>query len=623
MVSRRNYAAITAVMVIIFFLFQFLNMAKDHWNDYSENQYAVDVNELSGADNVYVASDSDELDQQSTGLIPWEKKKCVVCIGSNESNTMGEMIGNWALYMKRKISYYESISAYENAISKKTQDTPQFVLVDPDFINWDDTKQIRSLQTCVENGISVIFGKLPDASIIGSHKLLRRLLGIDEIVQESVTGNGIHLYSGFLLGGEVIYKAYNEEEEKNQDMELTFPWYHLTSGTKIYMKGMLEDPTVNIQEYPPLIWRKNFTTASVFAVIGDYMTDATGLGMLTAMLSEMQSYTIYPVVNAQNFIAANYPAAANENSSILRQMYSQTMRGFLRDVVWPAFSSINIKTSFSLSSMMTIQFDYTDTAKPNSEDIQYYMEAVNEEEGEMGYSAYNVSNTSISEMISEDADFWNKTLPDYQFASLYYGDYSQKAVQGILDNSFMQRVRTVIGNVDTTSDVVGYVNNQVTRQNTLIDGYEHTFRQDLRIRSVETALGYTSILADVSKAAYPQSDEDGWEKLSEKLMANTITYWKPFSVFSGTTVSQSDSRIRRFLSLNYEEVANESNNKILIHASEGDETAWFVLRTNGEVISDVAGGTYEEIEDNVWLIGMEESSILITLKPSNTLFYYE
>lgn len=623
MVSRRNYAAITAVMVIIFFLFQFLNMAKDHWNDYSENQYAVDVNELSGADNVYVASDSDELDQQSTGLIPWEKKKCVVCIGSNESNTMGEMIGNWALYMKRKISYYESISAYENAISKKTQDTPQFVLVDPDFINWDDTKQIRSLQTCVENGISVIFGKLPDASIIGSHKLLRRLLGIDEIVQESVTGNGIHLYSGFLLGGEVIYKAYNEEEEKNQDMELTFPWYHLTSGTKIYMKGMLEDPTVNIQEYPPLIWRKNFTTASVFAVIGDYMTDATGLGMLTAMLSEMQSYTIYPVVNAQNFIAANYPAAANENSSILRQMYSQTMRGFLRDVVWPAFSSINIKTSFSLSSMMTIQFDYTDTAKPNSEDIQYYMEAVNEEEGEMGYSAYNVSNTSISEMISEDADFWNKTLPDYQFASLYYGDYSQKAVQGILDNSFMQRVRTVIGNVDTTSDVVGYVNNQVTRQNTLIDGYEHTFRQNLRIRSVETALGYTSILADVSKAAYPQSDEDGWEKLSEKLMANTITYWKPFSAFSGTTVSQCDSRIRRFLSLNYEEVANESNNKILIHASEGDETAWFVLKTNGEVISDVAGGTYEKIEDNVWLIGMEESSILITLKPSNTLFYYE
>ena len=623
MVSRRNYAAITAVMAIIFFLFQFLNMAKDHWNDYSENQYAVDVNELSGVDNVYVASDSDELDQQSTGLIPWAKKKCVVCIGSNESNTMGEMIGNWALYMKRKISYYESISAYENAISKKTQDTPQFVLVDPDFINWDDTKQIRSLQTCVENGISVIFGKLPDASIIGSHKLLRRLLGIDEIVQESVTGNGIHLYSGFLLGGEAIYKADTDEEEKNQDMDLLFPWYHLTNGTKIYMKGMLEDSEIDVQEYPPLIWRKNFTTASVFAVIGDYMTDATGLGMLTAMLCEMQSYTVYPVVNAQNFIAANYPGMANENTAVLRQMYSQTMRGLFRDVVWPAFSSINIKTSFLLSSMMTMQFDYADAAKPNSDDVQYYMEAVNEEEGEMGYSVYSVSDTSVSEKLSEDEVFWKSTLPDYKFASFYVGESSDEEIQEVLDSKFLQQIRTVVKGIDDTSDVIGYINNQVTKQNALIDGYEHTFRQNLRIRSVETALGYTSILADISRAAYPQSDEDGWEKLSEKLMANTITYWKPFSVFSGTTVSQSDSRIRRFLSLNYEEVANESNNKILIHASEGDETAWFVLRTNGEVISDVAGGTYEEIEDNVWLIGMEESSILITLKPSNTLFYYE
>ena len=57
------------------------------------------------------------------------------------------------------------------------------------------------------------------------------------------------------------------------------------------------------------------------------------------------------------------------------------MRGLFRDVIWPTFSSINIKTSFRLSSMMAMQFDYSDTAKPNGEDVQYYMEAGNEEEG--------------------------------------------------------------------------------------------------------------------------------------------------------------------------------------------------------------------------------------------------
>lgn len=51
-------------------------------------------------------------------------------------------------------------------------------------------------------------------------------------------------------------------------------------------------------------------------------------------------------------------------------------------------------------------------------------------------------------------------------------------------------------------------------------------------------------------------------------MANTITYWEPFSNFAGTTVSECDSRIRRFLSLNYEDAKSESEDKILIHASE-------------------------------------------------------
>lgn len=69
MVSRRNYAAITVVMAIIFFLFQFLNMAKNHWNNYNTNQYATDVSELSGADRVYVALDTSEMEKQMILMI--------------------------------------------------------------------------------------------------------------------------------------------------------------------------------------------------------------------------------------------------------------------------------------------------------------------------------------------------------------------------------------------------------------------------------------------------------------------------------------------------------------------------------------------------------------------------
>lgn len=74
------------------FLFQFLNMAKDHWNNYSTNQYAKNVEELPGADSVYLASTSDNLDQQDDNFIKWSQNPCIVCIGSDKEGTMGEML---------------------------------------------------------------------------------------------------------------------------------------------------------------------------------------------------------------------------------------------------------------------------------------------------------------------------------------------------------------------------------------------------------------------------------------------------------------------------------------------------------------------------------------------------
>lgn len=88
---------------------------------------------------------------------------------------------------------------------------------------------------------------------------------------------------------------------------------------------------------------------------------------------------------------------------------------------------------------MTMQFDYADAAKPNSDDVQYYMEAVNEEEGEMGYSVYSVSDTSVSEKLSEDEVFWESTLPDYKFASFYVGESSDEEIQEALDSKFYSK----------------------------------------------------------------------------------------------------------------------------------------------------------------------------------------
>lgn len=616
MVSRRNYLAITMLMAIIFFLFQFLNVAREYMGDYDTNSYAVEVDELSGEDSVFRADE--HKDDEDSGL---SERGSVVCIGESKGS-FAKLLKSWAFYMKCKEYSYESLSEYET--SKDKPENVRFMLVDPDCISLRSSRDIRSLKRLTNNGVSIIFARLPESSVIDENKGLRDFLGISSVRKKSVLTEGIHLYSGLLIGGETIYKVENEDDEteaKRQDLELTMPWYELTSGTKVYMKGILEKAGYEAQEYPPIIWRFSTGSAYVFAINGDYMRGATGLGLLTGMLSQMQEYTVYPVVNAQNFVVTDYPSFADENTDELMEIYSQSLAGVYRDVVWPALSSLNERISLGITSMLTVQMDYDDENEPDASNLSYYLEVLNEQKAEAGYSLYSYSNTDVEAKLEADYGFWKEGMPSYSFSSLYRAGLSDKTLKSALGNVFLENVRTVFEDVSDEAEVIGYFNDYVTYQRALIDGYEHTYSQDIKIRSIETALGYTSIIADMSRIAYPQSEADRWEKLSKELMANTLTYWKPYSKFDGTTLSQSDERIRSYLALDYSESMGENELKLTV--SENVTKSWFILRFDDKRVTSVEGGSAKKLEDSVWLVEVDGGEAIISLDNSKNLYYHE
>ena len=89
MVSKRNFFAITIIMAITFFLFQFVNIAKDRWNDYETNSYAEDRNTLADKNSAY------EVEGTS-----------VVYIGKEQQDRIGNVAADWAHYMKKGFAYY-------------------------------------------------------------------------------------------------------------------------------------------------------------------------------------------------------------------------------------------------------------------------------------------------------------------------------------------------------------------------------------------------------------------------------------------------------------------------------------------------------------------------------------
>ena len=624
MVSRRNYISIAIMILILIFMFQFTGVMKGTLNEYGVNEYVESTKNSSIKEaNIYKPSGND------IGTLASEGKEYVIYIGASNYEC-GRVVSWWCTYNKRGFVSYSSLSKCEISDVYK----PEAVIIDGEHITKSD---INILYRFTERGINLIFTKMPNKLQIIQNQKLRDILGIKDIVKDRVKIKGLHLFSGFLLGGEAIYEAKDKEEEKKkQDIDLYTPWYITGEGTKTYVmgtveqeEGLSEEEKIKNETLPAIIWRNSINKSEVFCVNGDYLSDMQGMGIMTAMMSEMKGYELYPVVNAQNFIVAGYPCFADENYDVINEKYSQSLRAVLREIIWPALAALANESGDKLSLMMTPQFDYNDNNEPLAKDAVYYLKLLKEEYGEAGVSLDCVSNTKVGEKLKEDGYFWKIGTGDYIFQSYYTSDSKRLAEftnSEMLLNKYASNIKTIIyGKKDSRDPIISYTGNAergITKQGITSDGINHTFTDDFMLKSLETALGYSNIVLDLRKVAYPIDEGKLWEKLSKDITSTIATYWKPFEGFDSTVASESDLRIRRFLALDFKKTVSESGISFDIKGFE--DSAWFILKLSDREVTKINGGNFKEIEKDVYLIEAKKKHVDIQwrAKSENNLYFY-
>lgn len=626
MISRRNYFTITVLMFVIFFLCMFINNLKDTWNDYSVNAYAEDASGYPSQVNLYVPGSFEgvhrsqnpgtkENEEEETEMVPRRK---VVYIGAPDG-VFADMVYEWAVYTKGDIARYTALSSFQEA--EEETGPAELLVIDPAGVRWEQEEELRFLADCVEQGIHLVFCRLPEVSVIESSEQARNLLGIRNIAEAETRVEGLHLYGGFLLGGEMVYHALEEEDQKYQDLELTFPWYRLEAGVKVYMKGIPEDESVKPESYPAVIWRKSFGTAYVFAVNGGYMEGITGMGILSAMSADMYSCELYPVVNAQSMVFAGYPVLADENREVMEKYYSRSVKQLFQETLWPGIMTTLQDQDIGLTCMLAPQYDYQDDNAPDSEQLKYYLKIFNEQSVETGLYGFDKSDIFGMWKFREDQAFIREALGSYRFSSLYAGDAEDEAITEALEEDGMASVKTVVTAFDENrQDVVGFLSEQVTRQRITADGLNYSFRGDLLARSMETALGYLNISFDMTRVAYPETEEDLWEKLALDFAKTAGAYEEDFQGFSGTTASECDARIRRFLQLDY--AYGRTGDRIRLETNDTGGAVWFILRTHHEAVKEMEGGSFRQLEEDAYLIQVEDRDVMITLEPSEKRYYY-
>lgn len=618
MVSRRNYLTIAMMFVILLFMFQFTGVMKEQLSEYESNEYADDTT------TSFQRSDAFLAEQTSADA-------CEVIYVGEAGGAEESVVKTWCSYRKRTFFCSSSLALLDSL----QDDALQVLVVDGSKVTSEE--EVAVLRREAQMGVTVIFATLPQSSVIREYRDLRELLGIRAVIADEIPLAGMHLFSGFLLGGEEIYEVTELGEEERQDMNPSVPWYTTGTGTKTYMVGTLSDETIEqtvdneiraqyagMEEeaaknslLPAILWRNSVDTAKIFCVNGDYLADISAVGILDAMMGETYDYDIYPVINAQNLVIADLPAFVSENEVEMQKRYSQSAQAVYQEIVWPSLTSIASRTGAKMTCMMTPQFTYTDEEEPDGENVTYYLKRLKEEHAEAGLSADSMEGIPLSEKIKQDQTFWQTYALSYRFLSLY-----ADGVKSIGEESALPaEIRTVALGSGASGQAVGYLNENVTLQPSTSSGIRHTFLDDFKVKCMETALGYSNITLDLYSVTYPEGDEDSWEKMSKKIAANLGTYWKAYEAFDATTLTESDVRIRRFLALDYKQ--QRAGNVITLSLEHREDAAWFLLRLHGEKVTEVAGGSFEEIEDGVYLILAEEDEVSVEVQTGETWQYQD
>ena len=601
MLSKRVYFTVSTLMMLVLFMFQFSGIIRKKYNNFDENKYAVsEKNDLNNNNVFTVLTDEDKVVKSISGYI--------VYIGDINTKT-GKTVYEWCNYTKRNLLVYKTVSQYHRYNEKY----PDAVLIDSDYVNIDSDIDTFSLLT--DYGINLVFCTLPSYSAISENQRFEQLCGISPH-RESVNASGLKLYSGFLFGGKAWYTKENDPDGKFQNMKLTMPWYNTSNATKTYMSAVVESEDgskIDNEDQPAVIWRKSHDHAYVFCINGDYIKDISGIGILTAIMSESKDLDIYPVVDSQSVIVNNFPMFSFENDDTVEKYYLRNTSSLLENVIWPDISNLAESTGARFTFMAAPQINYSDNNLVSVREMDYFFRLFSEISSEAGLTTTRDDATSIDEKLTADAGIFSNYLSNYKFTSIIA---RKDELENVLSskNSLIDDVNTIVTDSQDYggTKLFSYVNDNVIYVECPVTSDKYTYLDDFRQRCFQTALAYTNIEFNMTGVCNPDDEKELWNE-EIKLKSTALTsYMKNSKMFTKCSISQADKRIREFMAADYSYKQNSSY--VSLDITGAQDTARFIVRLRTGEVENVSGAVCTKVEKGVYLITAQSKHVEMTIK---------
>ena len=611
MLTRRNFFVILIMFLVVFIMFMLVDISAGYLTRREYNPQA-DVPVTITRDKAFSASLLNMDDQSEPGdsappsaVTSIDNNPIIAILTDDPAGETAQVMQEWCVYTRHRFQMYHELP--DAALLKDCRALFFDMTITPEHL--------PLLQSYAQAGYSMVFPSLPGYQELQAAPELADFFGISGYQMESLPLKGVYIFDDFFLGGDRIYALDDDFGQTDEGVLTAVPYYTLRPGYLLFAQAIAEDTSIDYKDLPGILWRTRTMNANVFVANTDLFSGKPLLGLLTAFMSQNENFFVYPIVNAQTISVLDFPLLANENESALHTLYSRSAEAIGRDVVWPSVVMILRNYQAQPSFFMAPQLDYQDGTQPAQTFIPFYRQEIERLSGAMGLSLHQVSSLSTEQLNAQNAAFLSQAMPQYRFTAACVTADQMKELSAAPLSAPLENITLLMCEADAAQPLLSFVNDKTIAVAFTTDGFTHETQDDLRLLSLETALGMNNQKVELSKVFYPQNNQD-WNALS-LLWSSGDTYQKPFRFFDAVTVYGLEERVRTFLQLDFNAVANE--NTITLTLENGASDGYFILRVFNKNIESVTGGSFEKLSDTAYLLHLTEPQMQVSFTSAHTI----